>query len=188
MIGWAYDGIPIYGPYGYTDPSDINSGIKRLLPSYVQKYDYKDRPTLHEYEEKFFVEDNIFDGSGDLDIHNGRFCKTPEFPNGVYAYFATVDQNGVPQYPYFIGESYRLPYIEENTVLDQSFDFGSSNLSRNTFPYKVNDINADNDFIIESNEVIKQKSVVESVTRGVVDAFQILDGGDGYKVGWIYLC
>ena len=183
LIGWAYDGVPIYGPYGYTDPSDINSGIARLLPSYVQKYDYKDRPTLNEYEEKFFVEDNIFDGSGDLDIHNGRFCKTPEFPNGVYAYFATVDQNGVPQYPYFIGESYRLPYIEENTVLDQSFDFGSSNLSRNTFPYKVNDINADNDFIIESNEVVKQKSVVESVTRGVVDAFQILDGGDGYKVG-----
>ena len=25
-----------------------------------------------------------------LDIHNGRFGKTPEFPNGIYAYFATV--------------------------------------------------------------------------------------------------
>jgi len=183
LIGWAYDGNPIYGSYGYMDPSDINSGIKRLLPSYIQKYDYKDRPTVNEYNERFFVEDNVFDGSGDLDIHNGRFCKTPEFPNGVYAYFATVDQNGVPIYPYFIGETYRLPYIEENTILDQSFDFNNSNLSRNTFPYKVNEQYADNDFIIESNEIIKQKSVVESVTRGVVDGFDILDGGDSYKIG-----
>ena len=30
---------------------------------------------------------------------------------------------------------------------------------------------------------IKQKSVVESVKRGVVDSFQVLDGGSKYKVG-----
>ena len=28
-----------------------------------------------------------------LDIHNGRFCITPEYPEGTYAYFATVDEN-----------------------------------------------------------------------------------------------
>ena len=26
----------------------------------------------------------------DLDVHNGRFSKTPEFPNGIYAYFSSV--------------------------------------------------------------------------------------------------
>ncbi len=47
----------------------------------------------------------------------------------------------------------------------------------------VNDRFADNDFIVESNEIISQKSVVESVTKGVVDSFQVLDGGKNYKVG-----
>ena len=183
LIGWAYDGNPIYGPFAYKDPNDINSGIKRMESSFVNNTSYSDRPSVGEYPSKFFIEDNVYDGSGDLDIHNGRFGKTPEFPDGVYAYFATRDANDNPVYPYFVGPTYRLPYIEENTTLDQSFDFNNSNLSRNTLPYKVNEEFADNDFIIESNETIKQKSIVESVTRGVVDTFQILDGGDGYKVG-----
>ena len=38
-----------------------------------------------------FVEDYHYDNSGDLDEHNGRFAKTKEFPNGVYAYHATID-------------------------------------------------------------------------------------------------
>ena len=183
LIGWAYDGNPIYGPFAYKDPNDINSGIKRMESSFSVNTSYLDRPSIGEYPSKFFIEDNVYDGSGDLDIHNGRFGKTPEFPDGIYAYFATRDDNDNPVYPYFVGPTYRLPYIEENTILDQSFDFNNSNLSRNTFPYKVNDPFADNDFIIESNESVKQKSIVESVTRGVVDSFQILDGGDGYKVG-----
>ena len=44
-----------------------------------------DRPS---FEPGFFVEDYQYDNVGDLDHHNGRFCKTPDFPNGVYAYFA----------------------------------------------------------------------------------------------------
>ena len=35
IIGWAYDGNPIYGPYGYSDPTDDNSGIKVLTSGYV---------------------------------------------------------------------------------------------------------------------------------------------------------
>ena len=23
----------------------------------------------------------------DLDVYNGRFCRTPEYPDGIYAYF-----------------------------------------------------------------------------------------------------
>ena len=41
------------------------------------------------------VEDHTFTGTETLDEHNGRFCRTPEFPNGVYAYFMTVDSLGV---------------------------------------------------------------------------------------------
>ena len=35
IIGWSYDGNPIYGPFGYSDPDDINSDLKILTPSYT---------------------------------------------------------------------------------------------------------------------------------------------------------
>ncbi len=41
-----------------------------------------------------------------LDAHNGRFCVTPEYPAGTYAYFATVDANYNSVYPYLIGPTY----------------------------------------------------------------------------------
>ena len=44
--------------------------------------------------------------SGDLDEHNGRFCITPEYPNGIYCYFATVDGNWNSAYPYMVGPQY----------------------------------------------------------------------------------
>ena len=28
IIGWAYDGNPIYGPFGYGDPENIQSGVR----------------------------------------------------------------------------------------------------------------------------------------------------------------
>ena len=42
----------------------------------------------------------------DLDIHNGRFCVTPEFPEGTYAYFVSIEEDGTPAYPYNIGRQY----------------------------------------------------------------------------------
>jgi hypothetical protein len=41
-----------------------------------------------------------------LDSHNGRFCVTPEYPNGTYCYFATVDANWNSVYPYLVGPTY----------------------------------------------------------------------------------
>ena len=42
----------------------------------------------------------------DLDEYNGRFCVTPEFPNGTYAYFVAISSNGAPVFPYNIGRGY----------------------------------------------------------------------------------
>jgi hypothetical protein len=41
-----------------------------------------------------------------LDEHNGRFCVTPEYPNGIYCYFATVDAQWNSSYPYVVGPTY----------------------------------------------------------------------------------
>ena len=42
----------------------------------------------------------------DLDLYNGRWCVTPEFPNGTYAYFVSISSNGTPTFPYNIGRAY----------------------------------------------------------------------------------
>ena len=181
IIGWAYDGNPIYGPYGYSDSWDQNSSAKRLVSGYIlNTSNVVDRPLG--FNSGFFIEDYSFVNYNDLDSNNGRFGKTPEFPNGIYAYFATLDSGLNSTFPYFVGNTYRSNYIEDNYTLNQNFDFNNSTLIRNTFPYKVSDQYAGNDFIIESNEVINQKSIIESVTRGSVESLQIIDGGDQYKI------
>ena len=180
IIGWAYDGNPIYGPFGYSDSENISSPITRLSSGYTLDTSYVDRPSG--FASGFFVEDYRFTNSGNLDQYNGRFGKTPEFPNGVYAYFASINASGSPTFPYFIGNSYKSQTLDENTTLDQTFDFTNTNLLRNTLPYKVSDNNAGYDFISEIDDITRQKIVVESVTRGGVESFVIKNAGTGYKV------
>jgi hypothetical protein len=45
-------------------------------------------------------------GIYDLDKYNGRQCVTPEFPQGTYAYFSTIDAAGLPVFPFNIGRWY----------------------------------------------------------------------------------
>lgn len=42
----------------------------------------------------------------DLDEYNGRFAVTPEFPNGTYAYYLSIEADGTPKFPYIIGRWY----------------------------------------------------------------------------------
>jgi len=184
IIGWAYDGNPIYGSYGYSDPNNTGN-IKKLEPGYSLAT-IENRPSTSIFPTGYFIEDYEFTDDGDLDQYNGRFGKTKDFPEGVYAYFATVEDNiqnqSVGKFPYFIGNEYRSPYVEENISLNQLFDFNNSSLIRNTLPYKVNDDYADNDFIVESNEIIEQKTLIESVSSGSVSSLQIVNSGSDYKV------
>ncbi len=184
IIGWAYDGNPIYGPYGFSDPSDLNSTVKILDSGYIlDASNVVNRPTG--FTNGFFIEDYKFNNSGDLDRHNGRYCKTPEYPEGTYAYFAGITTNSlVPRFPYFIGNTFRSNPVTENFNVNQNtFDFSNNNLVRNTYPYKVSDQYADNDFIIESNEITTQSTIVESTTSGSIDSIEIINAGDNYEVG-----
>jgi trimeric autotransporter adhesin len=108
IIGFAFDGYPIYGAYGYAN-TDGTGGIKRMSSSYAlttattRLYG----PTMSAYVAGTFVEDYVYtSGSGDLDAHNGRFCVTPEYPSGTYAYFVTIDASLTPQYPFVIGPTF----------------------------------------------------------------------------------
>jgi hypothetical protein len=59
------------------------------------------------YPEGCFIEDYSYvSDSGDLDQCNGRFCVTPDYPNGIYAYFVTIDDTLDPVFPYTFYGSY----------------------------------------------------------------------------------
>ena len=83
-----------------------------------------------------------------------------------------------------MGDTYRSnPFIDNYKLSQKDFKIEDSNLIRNTYPYKVSDAFADNDFITESNEISTQVSIVESTTFGSVDSIQIVNDGDNYQVG-----
>ena len=126
IVGWAFDGNPVYGPYGYSDPTDQSSAVAKLNTSYRLKtnlvYNVDSNPTpvrtdgplLSAEAAGNFIEDYeyVF-GLGALDQYNGRFCKTPEYPDGRYCYFVTIDstEDGNPLFPYVLGPDF-------NSVVD----------------------------------------------------------------------
>jgi len=187
VIGWAIDGNPIYGPFGYSNPEDNNSKIVILKPGYESSpQNVYNRPPTSTFPLGFFTEDFKYTNNGNLDEHNGRFAKTPEYPNGVYAYYvgvATASPSGKlePKFPYFIGDSFRSKPVVED--LDQSFDFNNSRLVRNTFPYRIDQENSGNDFIIESNEFFNQITNIESVSEGDISSVTVINPGQDYKIG-----
>jgi hypothetical protein len=121
LIGFAYDGYPVYGPYGYANTNGTG-GITRIKSSYqlrniTVRTHYSDGTNVTDgpavsttYPLGTFREDYEYvshTGSSDyLDEHNGRFCVTPEYPGGTYCYFATVDANWNSAYPYLVGPTF----------------------------------------------------------------------------------
>lgn len=121
LIGFAFDGYPIYGEYAYAG-TDGTGGLTRMRSSYRLR-SITTRTTLPSgtvlspsqygpavsatYPLGYYVEDwEYVPGLGDLDAYNGRFGVTPEYPAGTYAYFVTLDADGEGLYPYVIGPRY----------------------------------------------------------------------------------
>lgn len=122
LLGFAYDGFPIYGAYGYKN-ADGTGGITRMKSSYSLRNisvrthyadgtDVIDGPPVGPaYPLGIYREDYQYNPTSPatpdyLDEHNGRFCVTPEYPNGIYCYFATVDENWNSTYPYIVGPTF----------------------------------------------------------------------------------
>lgn len=120
LIGYAYDGFPIYGAYGYKN-TDGTGGLARIKSGYQLRNitarthhangtDVPDGPLVSTaFPLGYFREDYEFVTHPEpdyLDEHNGRFCVTPEYPQGIYAYFATVDAEWNSAYPYVVGPTF----------------------------------------------------------------------------------
>lgn len=97
LVGWAGDGFPVYARYCYADYMDAQSPLRRCKGSYqLDTTPDVGRPSTDWVPMGSFGSDWKYRaGSGDLDVCNGRFGVTPEFPDGIYYYMATDD------YPYF---------------------------------------------------------------------------------------
>ncbi len=122
LIGFAYDGFPIYGAYGFKNV-DGTGGIIRIKSSYsLRNITVRNTsptgatvtngaPINTTYPLGYFREDYQYNPTTAqtpdfLDQHNGRFCITPEYPNGIYCYFATVDKTWNSAYPYVVGPTF----------------------------------------------------------------------------------
>ena len=91
VIGVAMDGYPIYGLWGYDDQMNIVE----------MKSSYK----LKEGETGYNgIDDYVYvQGLGHLDVCNGHFGPTPDFPDGIYHYHSTMmNGEGDMGFPYFL--------------------------------------------------------------------------------------
>lgn len=157
IIGYAFDGFPIYGAYGFDNVN--GTGVFRKMQSSYQLRNITSRTTLPngtvlqpsqygpaigtQYPLGSFLEDYEYvPGSGDLDEHNGRFCITPEYPSGVYAYFVTIDASEDPVFPYVLGPTYYGTVQPGNT---------GPNSGHNTISEPVTNYLPGSTGIIESN-------------------------------------
>ena len=91
VIGVSMDGYPIYGLWGYDDQMNIEE-----MMSY---YKLKEGETGYNG-----IDDYVYvQGLGHLDVCNGQFGPTPEFPDGIYHYHSTMmNGEGDMGFPYFL--------------------------------------------------------------------------------------
>jgi len=146
ILGWAFDGYPIYGPYGYSSPMDPTSGVRRMVSGFVKRdgthgtanLAVTGRTTLPKWAATaqnrsatlsatqigpavstarplgYYQEDNDYLGDDgytqgvdfDLNSYNARYCVTPDYHQGTWAYFVSIDGSSQPAFPYTVGPQY----------------------------------------------------------------------------------
>ena len=193
ILGWAYDGHPIYGPYA-TKNYDGSGPLKYMQSSYVKisGISRSDGPALTDYPAGFFIEDYEYqEGYGDLDEHNGRFAVTPEYPNGVYAYYITVSDNLVtnplspftnrrePIFPYIVGDTYNSKLLQYNNQYTSTQDSFPEDLLRNTEKYNLEEYSG----VAASAKKKVSIAKIKNTQKGSVDSVKIVEGGTNYNVG-----
>lgn len=120
LLGFAFDGYPVYGPWGYVNGE--TKSLRRLRSGYrLRRIERRTAwadgtqltpgqygpPVNADFPLGTFIEDYEYvAGAGDLDEFNGRFAVTPEYPAGTYAYFLTTDAQGRLAYPYLLARRY----------------------------------------------------------------------------------
>jgi hypothetical protein len=187
LIGYAYDGFPIYGAYAYTNVNGTGA-IARMKSSYQLSTNTTrtNGPAVNStYFNGYFREDYVFVSHPSdptyLDEHNGRFCVTPEYPAGIYCYFATVNADNSSAYPYVVGPTFygvktgtKVTTVPANVTTyvlsSDTFSLESSNIM--VYP------NPSQEFIIVQTDFAETDYKVELVNElgQIVKTTKILQG------------
>ena len=232
ILGWAFDGNPIYGPYGYSNAKNDSGGIERQRSGYVLRpnrngmgsnppavgpYD----PIVGTFPMGSFTQDfeyqpvtvseiriatqagiDITTQDGDLletdtgsvsqnvlDPNNGRICNTPEYPedlypDGIYAYFVTVDEDdALPVFPYYVGRTFNNRPLSQIKSLDATVGvdvLSSTAYSPSSFDETEVSFDLDrveryrNPYLNESKDDISLK--IADVTEGGISSIIVENG------------
>ena len=190
FIGYAYDGFPIYGAYGFKNANGTG-GIARIKSSYqlrsiTTRTSSPSGATVTAgpvvsatYPLGYFREDYEFishAGQDDyLDVHNGRFCITPEYPAGIYCYFATVDNKWNSAYPYVVGPTFYGVYANRKVTSVTETTTTYSLVTNNTGMLKLKNETIDvNVFPNPSNDFIAIQYVGLNTENLNVELFDVL--------------
>ena len=154
-----------------------------MQTGYIEDATKPQRPPLTTWPSGFFIEDFTYknkEGDIVLDENNGRHCVTPDFPNGTYAYFATIatDESDTqspftgfrrPKFPYLIGENYHAKpntFNFKKVANQDEFDFNNSNYIKNTSPFNYIDGKSTRYKYVSLPSDLTQEVEVSNATRG----------------------
>lgn len=208
LLGFAYDGFPIYGAYAYANTNGTGA-ITRMKSSYQLK-DQTTRsngPAVNQvlgaqtFFNGYFREDYEYvahnDDASYLDQHNGRFCVTPEYPEGIYCYFATVDANHKSAYPYVVGPTFygNITVTTVTTIPDgatqytQPLDnasFGDNNFKVIVAPNPAQDFiaiqtnTAENDMTVDVidalGKIVRTTKIIQGSTLSIIETDNLYNG------------
>jgi YHYH protein/Secretion system C-terminal sorting domain len=205
LLGFTYDGFPIYGAYGYTNV-DGTGAIARIKSSYQLKIQTTrtNGPAVNAvvgtqtFINGYFREDYEYVAHPTdptyLDSHNGRFCITPEYPAGIYCYFATVDANHKSTYPYVVGPTFygnvtvstvsTVPAGTTTYLANDTFDINNATVT--IYPNPATDFIAiqtqmvENDLNVELvdelGKVVKTSKILQGSTLSIIETDTIYNG------------
>jgi len=85
IVGWAFDGLPIYGPYGYKDPLDPTSEIVNIKSPFRLRQGTRigDLAGAHSgmFVEDYDLNAAVIGAQGYTDAYNTRYGYTPDSPS-----------------------------------------------------------------------------------------------------------
>jgi hypothetical protein len=183
IVGWAYDGNPIYGPYikNGVNTSTVRSSY-RLNPLNNTLRNNRKRPP---FPSGYFIQDyEYLEDKSTLDENNGMFIINDEFPNGTYAYFMTLDALNNPEYPYVIGTEFKNDPnpLNYDSGYNQNINLSDKEAVKNTGPLYLLSNNSNYNSINSIDETYKQDVIVSNTLNSNVESLEVVEPGTDYKV------
>jgi hypothetical protein len=181
IVGWSFDGIPIYGPYGYTSYHangeiktntitniksvfELRSGTRGSGPGGAHTGEFAEDFT---YNSALEGTDGYVGGSASIGKYNLRYGKTPDSPStAIKFYVCTQDDNGNPMFPYHIGGGTKN-HGGANTIYgNKYYNVPSLNSHNNTANFDATATDA----------ITSEFSEVQSTTNNISEPWRIGDG------------